>query len=331
MYRSILDGNPYVDDIWEIPLARIDEVTEVWHRFEQQVSDRKKRGDFDEVFLTQLAPGNLQNYDGTIRSSIMRAYGKPITVPLSPVMRLSTTEVDNVRSFVESHSLLDKSNVILLESSPKSGQSFLTQDFALEAARKLLLRVPDTHIILSSNVSFLSSDDRIIDGSCLSLRENAELTRYCSLLVGGSSGISWIATSDWAKPLPMIQLLKADAMWFASFIHDYEYWGLPTDTILEMTECPVNKVVDCLVTALTHGFLAARTKYHERIPMSFHGYHMIMSILLRRGRFFKALRLLSVNIRRHGLRPQLFLPPLPKLLRSGMQSLLKKEADLNKG
>jgi hypothetical protein len=331
MCRSILEGNPYVDDIWEIPLTNIVEVTEVWHRFEQQASDRKKRGDFDEVFLTQLAPGNLQNYDGTIRSSIMRAYGKPITVPLSPVLRLSTAEVENVRSFMETHRLVNSSMVILIESSPRSGQSFLTQEFALEAAHKLLRIVPNARIILSSNMSFLSPDERIIDGSCLSLRENAELTKYCSMLVGGSSGISWIATSDWARPLPMIQLLKADAMWFASFIHDYEYWGLPTDTILEMTECPVDKVVDCLVTALTYGFPAARTKYHETIPMSFHGYQMIMSILLRRGSFIKAIRLLSINIKRHGLRPQLFLPPFPRMLKSGMHSLFRKRDNVRTG
>jgi hypothetical protein len=331
MCRSILEGNPYVDEVWEIPLRRLDEVEEVWYQFEREALNRKKRGDFDEVFLTQLAPANLQNYDGTLRSSIMRAYGRPITVPISPVVRLSRAEIEKVRSFAEAQHLKERSHVILFESSPRSGQSCLTQDRALEIARKLLINVPETTVILSSNISFQSPDSRIIDGSYLSLRENAELTKYCSLLVGGSSGISWIATSDWAKPLPMIQLIKADALWLASFIHDYEYWGLPTDTIIELTDCSIDKVVDCITFALTEGFRAARTKYHERVPMNFHAYQMFMAYFLLRGRLIKAFHLLHINIRRYGLRSQLFRLPLRTLLKTRVQSFLKKMSALRGG
>jgi len=56
-------------------------------------------------FLHKSLPGNLQNYDGTIRSSIFNAYPHPITVPVTPVIRLSQAEVDNVRRFAEAIAL----------------------------------------------------------------------------------------------------------------------------------------------------------------------------------------------------------------------------------
>ena len=79
---------------------------------------------------------------------------------------------------------------------------------------------------MSSQIEIVSNDPHIISGHTLSFRENAELTKYCSLLVGCSSGITWLATSDWAKPLPMIQLLRKDKGVYASVVHDHEHFGL---------------------------------------------------------------------------------------------------------
>ena len=58
MCRSIIDGNPDVDVVWVIPLKNIGEVGEVWRKFEQEALEKKKQRVFDEVFLTQIAPGN---------------------------------------------------------------------------------------------------------------------------------------------------------------------------------------------------------------------------------------------------------------------------------
>lgn len=308
MCRSILDGNPYVDDIWEVSIQRISDVKKIWTIFAREATERKKRGDFDEIFLTQLAPGNLHNYDGTIRSSIFNAYPKPVTVPVTPVLRLSPSEIEHVRRFADAHGLNGRSPAILFESSPKSGQSCITQDFALAVAQKLTACSPDVRIILSSNIPFQPPHDRIIDGSVLSLRENAELTKYCSLLVGGSSGVSWIATSDWALPLPMIQIIRPDAQWFASFVRDHEQWGLPTNRLLEMTDCDTDNLVSCITAVLTSGFDSARASYHQRLPVTFHSYQAILVHLLLRGRFLTAARLIRTNIKRHGCRIQLFLP-----------------------
>jgi hypothetical protein len=305
MCRSMIEGNPYVDEIWEIPLTKIEEVAEVWPQFERAARERKRRNDFDEIFLTQIAPGNTHLYDGSIRSSIFRAYPRPITVPIAPVLRLSPAEVENVGRFLISNHLANKKHVLLVESSPKSSQSFMTPELALEVARAVVTRFPDACVILSSNIPISSGHDRIIDGSALSLRETAELTKHCTLLVGGSSGVTWISTSDWAKPLPMIQLLKPDSVWFASVVNDYEYWGLSTDMVIEITNGCGDSVARCVETVLTQGFPQAKSKFHQRIEPHFDLYKSTITSFMCAGEYRKATTLLRANIQRHGLRWQL--------------------------
>ena len=106
--RSVLDGNPYVDEVWEILLKDTKEIVDIWPKFKQLAEERKRNGDFDEIYLTQIFPGNLQNYDGMIRSSIFRAYPNPITVPIAPVLKLLPHEIKNVRDFAVCHSLAKK-------------------------------------------------------------------------------------------------------------------------------------------------------------------------------------------------------------------------------
>ena len=308
IYRSILDGNPYVDEIWEFPLSSRIDLSDRWQQFENEAVERKNRGDFDEIFLTQVFPNNLQNFDGTLRSSIFRAYNKPITVPVSPVLRLLPTEVENVRIFAESHHFEKRKHVILFETSPKSGQSFVTLEFALEVSKKIIEKTPDLCVILSSNESINSPDERIIDGSVLSFRENAELTKYCTLLVGCSSGISWLSTSDWAKQLPMIQLLKKGTFMYASFVHDHEYQGIPTDSIIEMTDCSVNTLCLCIEVIINERFDVARRLYHEQIKINFNSYVSIIGgAFLRNKKYKEALSSLRYTIKRYGFRPQIFI------------------------
>ena len=46
MYRHILDNNPDVDEIWEIPLSNISDMFDTWQRFEAQALERKKNRRF---------------------------------------------------------------------------------------------------------------------------------------------------------------------------------------------------------------------------------------------------------------------------------------------
>lgn len=327
MCRPVLIGNPFVDEIWEIPVRNAGEVVLAWMRFEKEALSMKARGEFDEIYLTQIFPNNYQNFDGTIRYSIFRGYPNPITVPVSPVIRLTDTEVEKVRKFAQAHELSENKNVILFECVARSGQSFVTHKFVLETAQLFIQRVPDVCIILSSHMPIISSDKRIIDGSVLSIRENAELTKYCSLLVGCASGISWLCTCDWAKPLPMVQLLKKGTSVFASFVHDYEYRKASTNLILEMTDCPAEHLAVCLEAILKEGFAAARSKYHENIPLNFDFYCWSLGALILKGKFSQVIGSLRVTTRRYGLRMQLIKSILRQIVVSPFQliySLLQK-------
>lgn len=323
MYRQILDGNPDVDEIWEIPLMNSTDMFDTWQRFEEEALERKKKGDFDEIFLTQIAPNNLHNYDGTVRSSIFRAYPRPLSVPVSPVVRLLPPEIEKVRSFVQAHNILNVKNVILFECSFKSGQSFVNPEFALKVAEKVVNNFSDVCIILSSNEPIISNNKRIIDGSVISFRENAELTKYCSLLIGCSSGISWLCTSDWAKPLMMIQLLKKETSVYASFVHDYEYYGLDTNSIIEMTDCSPEKLFQCVFTTLTEGFDTARCAFHEEIPLTFNFYSNFIYNLLSRHQYLKIAGSLFNTVNRYGLHPKLIESLASILLKINKQFLLK--------
>ena len=62
------------------------------------------------------------------------------------------------------------------------------------------------------------------------------------------------AQSEWAKPLPEVQLLKKETCMYASFVHDHEYFGLPVDSIIEMTECTEEQLSECIAVITSEGF-----------------------------------------------------------------------------
>jgi hypothetical protein len=302
--RDVIEGNPDVDEIWEFPMANRHEMDYAWKKFATEARRRRRQGDFDRIFLTQINPSNYQNFDGTVRASIFRGYPGQITVPVQPVIRLSEEEVASVARFAARHDLRSFGSVILFECAGASGQTFVTPDFALAVSRIVTSRVPGTAIILSSNVPVRSGDPRIIDGSDVKFRENAELTRYCALVVGCSSGISWLCTSDWARPLPFIQLLKKSTGVFASMYHDARYFGLPTENILEMTDTTPERVAECMVMACCEGFSAARDRFHETIRVQLDLYiEGFMKSTLRSGHPEKVIKSLWNVYKRYGAGP----------------------------
>jgi ADP-heptose:LPS heptosyltransferase len=324
-YRSILNGNPYVDEVWEIPMKGLEDLYEAWYLLEREAFKSKDQGEFDEIFLTQICPNNFHKFDGTVRSSIFRAYPRQITVPIAPVIYLSEQEMERVRLFAEEHALANYEHVILFECSPKSGQSFVTSSFALEVAEKIVQEMSKVCLILSSNEKIRMSETQmrqcIIDGSVLSFRENAELTKYCSLLVGCSSGISWLSTSEWARPLPMIQLLTKDSFVYASIYYDHKYYGLCVDNIIEMTDCSADKLSRCILFVLQKGFDTARTIFNEEIPRTFDIYGRLMSGFLIEGEYRKAAYLFLSNIKRHKLSLRFIFWHFSKLAKYGLKLL----------
>lgn len=305
--KGTVEENPFVDEIWEIPLAGWADMAAAWYDFESQAKARAERGDFDEIFLTQIYPNNFQNYDGTVRPSIFRAYPKPITVPIQNILKLGSNEVEKVQIFAEKHNLDRSSHVILFECASKSGQSFVTPSYALYVAQGIISLLPDCQVILSSNFPIPQGNPGIIDGSKLSLRETAELTKYCHLFIGCSSGITQIALTDWAKPLPMIQLLSKSTSAYGSIAHDFEYWGMSSEQILEMTDVPVEQLIECVYTAFTKGFPEARHNFHQPIEIDFNYYLGYVNgfILQKTEQYFKAVRSILYTVERYGWHPQL--------------------------
>ena len=246
----------------------------------------------------------------------MRFYGKPITVGVTPVIYLTEEEIKNVYDFAQTNNLINNEKVVLFECSAKSEQSFVTEKFAIELAQKIANNLPDWKILMSSNISVPKSMQygNIIDASSLSFRENAELTKYCSLLIGCSSGISWLTTSSWAKKLPMIQLLKADKSMYASFIYDHKYHGLSTDHIIEITDTSAEKVLLCILTVINEGFTIARSRFHQEIALNFTFYFQTIAAVLYRRKLRQFRYSLFYTVKRYGLHPNLiksFLPLIP--------------------
>lgn len=265
--RQTIENNPYVDEIWEIPteetLASLDE----WNSFVADAETRRKNGDFDQIFLTQIIGENLLNFDGGIRSSIYNSYPHPITVPFDPVLRLTDAEIANVGDFVEHHGLCDRNLVILIECGPASFDSSLDQAAALQLAAELTAANKNIAVILSSNRSFDSERKNIIDASVLTFRENAELTKYCDLFIGCGSGITWLTTSDEARRLDTVLVISENHNVLPSMIYDHENVGLPTERIIEICSGPaaIDRLRQCLDTVINVGFAEARSKFNENM------------------------------------------------------------------
>lgn len=262
-YRSILDLNPDIDEIWELPIFTRDIRREDWDAFQREAEARRRHGQYTEVYYTQIIDQHIDKFLTTLRNTAFRIVGFPITVPVAPVVRLTDAEVARVAEFATRHQLARYRHVILFECTPTSAQSRLDAGFALELAKIITDRRPDTCFILSTHQSIPATSERVFDASVLSYRENAELSKYCSLLIGCSSGITWLTTSDWAKRLPMLQLLDERSEIFCGVNFDHQLNGLDASSIIEMTRYEMSTVVECVETVLREGAPAARKRFNQ--------------------------------------------------------------------
>jgi hypothetical protein len=264
--KSIIFNNPYVDEILVVEgLIRSDVVG--FRKLKRFYSEQKKSGEFDELFITQNMDTNQAFYDGSIRSNILQAYPFKISVPVTPVLRLTVDEVRAAEEFARKHRLNEYNHVILFEYAPQSGQSKITMNFALHVAEEII-QYDKTAIVLSSGNKIPEYGDKIIDGSELSFRETVALTHYCTLLLGCSSGITWASTSDAAKFLPTIQLLNAKTKWINPVSRDFERFNIPAGKVIELIEFDELKTVACLKSAMQN-FEKAKLDFGQAIPLQF--------------------------------------------------------------
>ncbi len=306
LYKDAIALNPFVDAVWEIPLDHPKNMAVAWIAFMEEAQRKYAQNEFNEMIFSQINPGNFKNYDGTIRSSIFRGYSKDIRVPVNPIVRLSTQEVSRAQTFVKHHRLHEQDLVIIFEWEGRSHQTFVDQQFALIVAQQITECIPRAVVILSGKTSIPGATDRVIDGSQLTIREMAELTHWSHLFLGVSSGLSWMATSTWAKPLPMIQLLRSSTGVYASMVHDAKYHELPTEAILELQECSPSDVCEVVKAIFDHGFSQARARYHTEMPLDFSWYcEMLKAGLMAHGRWPEVLQSVFYTRERFGSHLQL--------------------------
>jgi len=298
---GLLKNNPDIDEIWPIPIAGWEQHETMWRVFEREAMRSYVERSYDLLLLSQIWPNNFRNFDGTVRPSILRSYGRPITVPIENVIRLTPEEITRVERFVEEQRLRDFEHRILFECSSKSGQSFVTPELAQEVARRVYEILPAATVIFSTNIPMRLDDRRSRYAGALSLRETAHLTGECTLFVGAGSGGTVAASSTAARPLPMIQLLSAGTSVFASFAHDFEYFGIGGRPVLEMTNENPGVIGDCIATTCRQGIENAMPGFDGRIPVRFDYYFsQIDRCLLKSYRFLDAARSLTVTAERYG-------------------------------
>ena len=317
--KSVLENNPHVDHVEEIPTADWSEHELMWRLFEREALRRYQRREYDGVLLSQIWPNNFQNFDGTVRPSILRAYGKPITVPIENVIRLTAREIERVEAFAMEHRLDEREHVVLFECSSKSGQSFITPEKAQDVADELYKLLPEATTLLSTHFPLTVRDKRSIYAGTLTLREVAHLTHHSCLFVGAGSGGSVAASSSASRPLPMVQLLAASTSVFASFAHDFEYFGFTEQPVLEMTKDDPVSIARCIASILTEGIGAAFERFEGRVPINFeHYFHLTEQCLIKHFRILDAAQSLSITAARYGWTKD--------LLRFGRQKIAPKLA-----
>lgn len=295
--KAIIDNNPYVDEISVLNNIPKNDL-KAFRKVKKEVLYEKTIGKWQEVFITQNMDENQAYYDGCIRSGILRAYPHSITEGLSPVLRLTDAEKKRINAFAEEKELKKNQFNILFEFAPQSGQLPISKEFAIKLAEDLV-KTEGVAIILSSASKINHTNSKIIDGSCLTLRETAGLTFFCTLLIGCSSGITWASTSDGAKMLPMIQLVDPNAPWINPVSRDFERNDIPTNKIIDIITFDADYIKNCIFFSLKN-FEEARVRYNQNIPLQFLTSRRIVYNLLTQLQFNYILKHISINVSVYG-------------------------------
>jgi hypothetical protein len=263
-YTPAIENNPYVDAVIEIPLSSIDDIEKQRNLISEHILDFGGYDNFDQIFVTDYTPLNVGNWFGTTRSALFRSYPYKLKVNPQPIIYLTDEEKVRVAVFCDNYSINDSSYNILFECGPQSGQSLMTLEKAKDIAMQIVNKNPKIKFILSSNQPFVSSNPNIIDGSIISWRENAELANYCNLVVGCSSGISWLCTSQWTKHLPMLQIINPHyngGRFSASMKIDFKYFGIDTTNLIELYNPSDYILQECILSATQNNFNKKRFLY----------------------------------------------------------------------
>jgi hypothetical protein len=270
-YASILEGNPHVDAVHKIVLSSRDEAfSSGWEKAKTWVAGQVRMGNLEKAYFTQILPDNVRYWDGLIRTTTYRTYGKPITGPPLPEVFLTEAERQNVADFAVKHCLREFKHVFLFECGPSSGQSPMTPARAEALAHALGKSHSEVVFLMSSSETLVQPSPQVVDASCLTYRENAALARHCTGLIGCCSGITWLATSTAAKELPMLQILtkSTEVFKFTSVAMDFRRVRLDESRVIEMAEPSDTRIISCIEKWLSESHSAARRQFHEELVLT---------------------------------------------------------------
>ena len=296
-FKTIIANNPDVDAVLAIDTVEKNDAP-AFRRFKKKIYQQQKEGLYDEVFIVHNTDTNHAYYDGSIRSSILKAYLKPITVPVQPILRLYPEEIERADKFAVDNDLKKYKAVVLFEYAPQSGQSNISPNFAIKVAEGIVAQ-NNIAVILSSANKINHPNKAIIDGSSLTLRETAALSHYCTFLLGSSSGITWITTSEAGKQLPMVQLLNAYTKWVNPISRDFERFHIPNNQVIELLDFDEAKIIACVKMALEN-FAEAKQKFNQPIPLHFKTTRYIVYNLLVYFEFGSIIKHIKVNRQVYG-------------------------------
>jgi ADP-heptose:LPS heptosyltransferase len=302
--KNIIANNPYVDEIVgiEIPDAALN--SEIFETTIKEAEEKKKQGYYTQVFVSQVLGDNFAYYDGTVCTSIYRCFGRPITVDTAPVLCLTEAEKNNAAAFALANQLQAFKNIILFECAPQSNQLNLTDEIIFQYCTEILQQ-GNTCIILSAPKKYGFDHPGIIDGNSLSIRETVALTHHCTLLLGCSSGISWAATSEAAKKIPMVQMLTRNTYIFNPLSITFKKLHQSTDKLIELVNFNTIKLGECFKDIFTKGFEYARTHYNDPVKKQFKLHRGIVSNFLIKGKFLLAMKFIKINIKENGFELQM--------------------------
>ncbi len=273
---QVIKNNPYIDDIIQIPLNGSGDIQNQRDKIDEYIANTGSYHKFNKIFITDYAGLNQEKWFGTTRSSLFRCYPHRVTIDPQPLIYLTDDEKNNVTEFCKTHTITKNTFNILFECAPQSGQSLMTFERAKQLAEQVADQNKNIKFILTSDQSFVSANPNMIDGSVISWRENAELANYCHLLVGCSSGISWLCTSNWTKPIPFIQIINPYYReGSASMKIDFKFWGINGKKLIELNNPTDNIIKECIVAASIDNFESVREKYDSKRYGGFLNYRFI--------------------------------------------------------
>lgn len=262
--KDILIGNPFVNQLEVVELENVNQIySGKWKEIKNKYVEKLEKGEYDKLFILQPFDLNFLYYSNCIRGMILKAYPFKIITSLSPLLYLSQKEINNVTNFIDNNKINIFKNKILLEFAASSGQSKFKPNDAVILAEMIVQNSSSTCVIISSHLDIPIKDKRIFNAKTLSFKENAELINHCTLLVGCSSGISWMSTSAYCKPIPKIQFLNTNVRWFNSLKADFIANNIDTSNLLELYEFNLNDIAGAVSYAVNNTFANAKIKYDQ--------------------------------------------------------------------